>query len=96
MAGYCSGLPSGAAEAVQEISADDMLITSGTEFTISNGTAGRSWCKTRYITAGVTSITLGSNWKWANGAAPEIKLPCLLVCYWCGTGGIANVISGAE
>lgn len=96
LAGYCSGLVSGAAETVNEISPDDMTITSGTEFTVSNGSSGRAWCKVRYITAGVTTITLGSNWKWANGAAPEIKLPCALVCYWSGTGGIANIISGAE
>lgn len=64
----------------------------GSKITVSNGTSGTSWTKIVRVTSAV-SVTLGSNWKWQGGSAPTIKSGGILVCCWCGSGGIANFIS---
>lgn len=62
--------------------------------TVSDGTTGTAWTKVVKLSA-VRTITLGSNWVWANGEAPEIKAPALLVCHWNNDKGFANVLNGA-
>ena len=94
LAGYGT-VSSGAAATISDSSADDYTITSGTSLTVNNGSSGVTWCKARYISSSVTSITLGSSWVWVNGEAPDLDLPGVLVCYWSGTAGIANFVSGA-
>ena len=64
----------------------------GSNITVSNGSANTSWTKIVRVTAAV-SVTLGSSWKWAGGSAPTIKSGGILVCCWCGSGGIANFVS---
>lgn len=93
LAGY-SSISSGAASTITASSADDATVTSGSTIAVNNGSSGQTWCKVRYITGGVTSISLGSNWDWVGGEAPSIDKPGILICYWAGTGGIANFISG--
>lgn len=60
--------------------------------TVPAGTAGTSWVKAVFIHRG--TVTLRANWHWANGEAPELKYPCVLVCYWNNNKGIASVING--
>ena len=64
----------------------------GSAITVSNGSSGTSWTKIVRVTAAV-SVTLGSSWKWQGGAAPTIVSGGVLVCCWCGSGGIATFVS---
>ena len=64
----------------------------GSNITVSNGTSGTSWTKIVRVTAAVT-VTLGSSWVWQGGSAPTIASGGILVCCWCGSGGIANFVS---
>lgn len=64
----------------------------GSNITVSNGSANTSWTKIVRVTSAV-SVTLGSSWKWVGGSAPTIKSGGILVCCWCGSGGIANFVS---
>lgn len=95
LAGY-STISSGAASTITASSADDMTVTSGSTIAVNNGSSGQTWCKVRYITGGVTSVSLGSNWDWVGGEAPSIDKPGILICYWAGTGGVANFVSGVK
>ena len=60
--------------------------------TVNNGAEGTSWVKIVRLTAAVT-VTLGSNWVWQGGSAPTIAAGGVLVCCWCGSGGIAQFVS---
>lgn len=60
---------------------------------VSDGTTGTSWTKIVRLTSASSTVTLGSNWVWANGEAPTIAAGGVLVLCWCGSGGIANFIS---
>ena len=60
--------------------------------TVSNGASGTSWTKIVRVTAEVT-VTLGSAWIWQGGSAPTITAGGVLVCCWCGSGGIAQFVS---
>lgn len=64
----------------------------GSNITVQNGMSGTSWTKIVRVTAAV-SVTLGSSWKWQGNKAPTIASGGILVCCWCGSGGIANFIS---
>ena len=64
----------------------------GSSITVSNGTSGTSWTKIVRVTAAV-SVTLGSSWTWSGGSAPTIAAGGVLVCCWCGSGGIASFVS---
>lgn len=64
----------------------------GSAITVSNGQTGTSWTKIVRVTAEV-SVTLGSSWVWQGGEAPTIAAGGVLVCCWCGSGGIANFVS---
>lgn len=71
----------------------DCQVASGT-VTVSNGTANTAWTKVVKLGSAVT-VNLGSSFKWANGEAPEIKAPAILVCHWNNDAGIAMVTNGA-
>lgn len=71
----------------------DCQIASGT-VTVSNGSAGQAWTKVVKLGSAVT-VNLGSSFRWANGEAPEIKAPAILVCHWNNDAGIAMVTNGA-
>lgn len=64
----------------------------GSNVTVSNGSASTSWTKIVSLTAAVT-VTLGSSWKWQGGSAPTIAAGGILVCCWCGSSGIASFAS---
>ena len=70
----------------------DCQVASGT-VTVSNGTASTAWTKVVKLGSAVT-VNLGSSFKWANGEAPEIKAPAILVCHWNNDAGIAMVTNG--
>lgn len=57
--------------------------------TVENGQAGTTWVKiVRFANAG--TVTLGSQWYWADGEIPEITTNGILTCCWCGSGGVAT------
>lgn len=64
----------------------------GSAITVSNGIDGTSWTKTVRVTAEV-AVTLGDKWVWQNGEQPTITAGGILVCIWCGSGGIVGFIS---
>ena len=71
---------------------DSQYATSGT-VTVKNGAKGQAWTKVVKMSAG--TVTLGSNWAWVDGEAPELSFPCLLICHWNNDKGIAGVVKGA-
>lgn len=70
--------------------ADSMY--SSRNVTVDNGETGQTWTKVVKLSAG--TVTLGTNWTWVNGEAPELKYPCLLVCHWNQDKGIAGIVAG--
>lgn len=63
-----------------------------TNVTVANGATGQTWTKVVKLSAG--TVTLGTNWSWVGGEAPELKYPCLLVCHWNQDKGIAGIVAG--
>ena len=61
--------------------------------TVSDGASGTSWTKIVRLTGSSPSVTLGSSWVWSGGSAPTLTQNGILVCCWCGSGGIANFVS---
>lgn len=61
--------------------------------TVSDGASGTSWTKIVRLTGSSPTVTLGSSWVWSGGSAPALKQNGILVCCWCGSGGIANFVS---
>lgn len=64
----------------------------GSAITVANGSSGTSWTKIVRLTSDV-SVTLGSSWQWSGGKPPVIVSGGMLVCCWCGSGGIASFVS---
>ena len=87
LAGYEA---SGASTTINASSPDANEV--GSAITVSNGTNGTSWTKIVRVTAEVT-VTLGNAWVWQGGSAPTIAAGGVLVCCWCGSGGIAQFVS---
>ena len=87
LAGYEA---SGASTTINASSPDANEVSSN--ITVSNGTNGTSWTKVVRVTAEVT-VTLGDAWVWQGGSAPTIAVGGVLVCCWCGSGGIAQFVS---
>ena len=75
---------------ISAISKDSSV--TGSNVTVSNGSANTSWTKIVSLTTAVT-VTLGSSWKWQGGSAPTIVAGGILVCCWCGSSGIASFAS---
>ena len=75
---------------INNSSADSNEVSSNV--TIQNGTSGTAWTKIVRLTAAV-SVTIGSKWKWINGETPTIVAGGILVCTWCGSGGIVSFLS---
>lgn len=69
----------------------DSCVT-GSNVTVSNGSANTSWTKIVSLTAEVT-VTLGSSWQWQGGSAPTIVAGGILVCCWCGSFGLCVFVS---
>lgn len=89
LAGYST---SAVGTTVDASAKDSQYATSGT-VTVENGATGQTWTKVVKMSAG--TVTLGSNWAWVDGEAPELSFPCLLICHWNNDKGIAGVVKGA-
>lgn len=71
------------------------------EISVPNGDINTAWVKSVEIGSRIalTSITLGSQWKWENGLEPFGKggnlnnYSCLVIFRWTGTSGIASFLS---
>lgn len=87
LAGYSS---SATGTAVNATSGDSLYAS--TRVTVDNGATGQTWTKVVKLSAG--TVSLGTNWTWVNGEAPELKYPCLLVCHWNQDKGIAGIVAG--
>ena len=64
----------------------------GEDITVFDGNAGTAWTRIVRLT-NVSTITLGSSWSWKDGVLPTIKEGGILICCWCGSGGIATFMS---
>jgi len=87
LAGYES---TGTATTINNSSSDSNVVSSNV--TVENGSSGTAWTKIALLTSAVT-VTLGSNWAWANGEEPTIVANSILVCTWCDSKGIATLLS---
>lgn len=87
LAGYSTSAPGTTVDATS----GDSLYASA-NVTVVNGATGQTWTKVVKLSAG--TVTLGTNWAWVGGEAPELKYPCLLVCHWNQDNGIAGIVAG--
>ena len=63
-----------------------------TNVTVSDGSVSKAWVKVYLIGSSTLSVSLGSNWAWANGETPNIAHLDFLVCAWSNTTGIVTVV----
>lgn len=89
--GALAGYSSSATGTTVNATSGDSLYAS-TNVTVANGATGQTWTKVVKLSAG--TVTLGTNWSWVGGEAPELKYPCLLVCHWNQDKGIAGIVAG--
>lgn len=94
MAGYNTPSSVSANVTIDGASSDDVILTSASKITISNGSSGQSWIKTVAIQNASATIALGSSWKWINGEVPTVSTNSILVLKWMGTFGMANLVVG--
>ena len=89
--GALAGYSTSATGTTVNATSGDSLYASA-NVTVANGATGQTWTKVVKLSAG--TVTLGTNWAWVGGEAPELKYPCLLVCHWNQDKGIAGVVAG--
>lgn len=89
--GALAGYSSSATGTTVNATSGDSLYASA-NVTVANGATGQTWTKVVKLSAG--TVTLGTNWSWVGGKAPELKYPCLLVCHWNQDKGIAGIVAG--
>ena len=89
--GALAGYSTSATGSTVNATSGDSLYASA-NVTVANGATGQTWTKVVKLSAGI--VTLGTNWSWVGGEAPELKYPCLLVCHWNQDKGIAGIIAG--
>lgn len=89
--GALAGYSTSATGTTVNATSGDSLYASA-NVTVANGTTGQTWTKVVKLSAG--TVTLGTNWAWVGGEAPELKYPCLLVCHWNQDKGIAGIVAG--
>lgn len=89
--GALAGYSTSATGTTVNATSGDSLYAS-TNVTVANGATGQTWTKVVKLSAG--AVTLGTNWSWVGGEAPELKYPCLLVCHWNQDKGIAGIVAG--
>ena len=89
--GALAGYSSSATGTTVNATSGDSLYASA-NVTVANGATGQTWTKVVKLSAG--TVTLGTNWSWVGGEAPELKYPCLLVCHWNQDKGIAGIVAG--
>lgn len=91
--GALAGYSTSAVGTTVDASAKDSQYATSGAVTVKNGATGQAWTKVVKMSAG--TVTLESNWTWANGEAPKLSFPCLLICHWNNDKGIAGVVKGA-
>lgn len=91
--GALAGYSTSAVGTTVDASAKDSQYATSGAVTVKNGATGQAWTKVVKMSAG--TVTLESNWTWANGEAPWLSFPCLLICHWNNDKGIAGVVKGA-
>lgn len=89
--GALAGYSSSATGTTVNATSGDSLYASA-NVTVANGATGQTWTKVVKLSAG--TVTLGTNWTWVGGEAPELKYPCILVCHWNQDKGIAGIVAG--
>lgn len=89
--GALAGYSTSATGTTVNATSGDSLYASA-NVTVANGATGQTWTKVVKLSAG--TVTLGTNWSWVGGEAPELKYPCLLVCHWNQDKGIAGIVAG--
>lgn len=89
--GALAGYSTSATGTTVNATSGDSLYASA-NVTVANGATGQTWTKVVKLSAG--TVTLGANWAWVGGEAPELKYPCLLVCHWNQDKGIAGIVAG--
>lgn len=89
--GALAGYSTSATGTTVNATSGDSLYASA-NVTVANGATGQTWTKVVKLSAG--TVTLGTNWAWVGGEAPELKYPCLLVCHWNQDKGIAGIVAG--
>lgn len=89
--GALAGYSSSATGTTVNATSGDSLYASA-NVTVANGATGQTWTKVVKLSAG--TVTLGTNWAWVGGEAPELKYPCILVCHWNQDKGIAGIVAG--
>lgn len=89
--GALAGYSTSATGSTVDATSGDSLYASA-NVTVANGATGQTWTKVVKLSAG--TVTLGTDWSWVGGEAPELKYPCLLVCHWNQDKGIAGIIAG--
>lgn len=89
--GALAGYSSSATGTTVNATSGDSLYASA-DVTVANGATGQTWTKVVKLSAG--TVTLGTDWAWVGGEAPELKYPCLLVCHWNQDKGIAGIVAG--
>lgn len=89
--GALAGYSTSATGTTVNATSGDSLYASA-DVTVANGATGQTWTKVVKLSAG--TVTLGTNWAWVGGEAPELKYPCLLVCHWNQDKGIAGIVAG--
>lgn len=91
--GALAGYSTSAVGTTVDASAKDSQYATSGAVTVKNGATGQAWTKVVKMSAG--TVTLESNWTWANGEDPTLSFPCLLICHWNNDKGIAGVVKGA-
>lgn len=91
--GALAGYSTSAVGTTVDASAKDSQYATSGDVTVKDGATGQTWTKVVKMSAG--TVTLESNWTWANGEAPTLSFPCLLICHWNDDKGIAGVVKGA-
>lgn len=93
LAGYETPLVQATALTISNTSRDTNLVTGAVKITVNNGASNQAWTKSVTLTNASATITIGSNWKWAGGSAPDVSANCALVLHWCSTFGIASLVT---
>lgn len=82
----------GSSTTINASSADSTQISSSC--TVNAGSSGTAWTKIVRFT-GTPSVSFGSGWSWSGGSAPTMKSDSILVLCWCGSGGIASLVTSS-
>ena len=80
---------------VNDTSTDNILLSTASTVTVSNGSSGTAWTKCIKLVSASSTISFGSSWSWVGGEAPELSANCILILKWLGDFGLANVISAS-